>query len=86
MNNAGINGRVNIMDQNLYNRFKMYDKISVDDKSGYNQALVGEVEHSQMSDYISLKKILKLYKMLFAEVFMTNQMVYMLLMNKTKMQ
>ena len=31
MNNAGINGRVNIMDQNLYNRFKMYDKINVDD-------------------------------------------------------
>ena len=60
MNNAGINGRVNIMDQNLYNRFKMYDKISVDDKSGYNQALVGEVEHSQMSDLYFSKENIKI--------------------------
>ena len=60
MNNAGINGRVNIMDQNLYNRFKMYDKINVDDKSGYHEALVGEVEQSQMSNLYFSKENIKI--------------------------
>jgi hypothetical protein len=56
--NAGINGRVNIMETNIDNRFKMYDKIHVNDKSNYNEALTGEVEKTLLSNlYFSKQNI-----------------------------
>jgi hypothetical protein len=56
MNNAGINGRVNLMEQNMFNRFKMYDKINVNDKSSYKEALIGEVEKSLLSNLFFSKE------------------------------
>ena len=49
MNNAGINGRVNIMDQNLYNRFKMYDKIDVGKNLSFRDSLVGNWTETKLS-------------------------------------
>tara|TARA_B000000557_G_scaffold193543_1_gene158980 strand:- start:806 stop:1291 length:486 start_codon:yes stop_codon:yes gene_type:complete len=52
------NGRINVLDNNMNNVFSLYDKIPVNDKMGYRDAMKGNWIRSRLSNlYFSAENI-----------------------------